>query len=56
MVERALLQVKADLVDRPADLTEAAPEQIGAGTLTWDRDHAAERAWWRSLFPSDDES
>lgn len=53
MMERALLQVKADLVDRPRDLTEAAPEQIGAGAVQ--RDDAAERSWWRSLFGSDDD-
>jgi hypothetical protein len=53
MVERALLQVKADLVDRPRDLTEASPEQIGANAVK--RDDAAERAWWRSLFGSDDD-
>jgi hypothetical protein len=53
MVERALLQVKADLVDRPRDLTEAPPEEIGANTV---KNDAAERSWWRSLFGSDDDS
>jgi hypothetical protein len=30
MVERALLQMEAGIVDRPADLTEAAPEELSA--------------------------
>jgi hypothetical protein len=54
MVERALLQAKADLVDRPRDLTEAAPEEIGAGAIT--HDDSAERAWWKKLFGSDDDA
>jgi len=53
MVERALLQVKADLVDRPRDLTEAPPEEIGANTVK-NGDDAAERSWWNRLFGSDD--
>jgi len=56
MVERALLQVKAELVDRPAEPTEATPEEIGAGALKHDDDEAAERAWWRRLFGSDDDA
>jgi len=53
MVERGLLQVKADLVDRPLDLTEAPPEEIGANAVTENPDEAAERAWWDRLFSSD---
>jgi hypothetical protein len=52
MVERALLQVKADLVDRPLDLTEAPPEEIGANAGKRDSDEDAERSWWSTLFPS----
>jgi hypothetical protein len=53
MVERALLQVKADLVDRPRDLTEAPPEEIGANTVKHDLDEEAERSWWNKLFSSE---
>jgi hypothetical protein len=53
MVERALLQVKADLVDRPLDLTEAPPEEIGANTVKRDPDEEAERSWWNKLFSSE---
>lgn len=53
MVERALLQVKADLVDRPRDLTEAPPEEIGAGAVKRDLDEEAERSWWNKLFSSE---
>jgi hypothetical protein len=53
MVERALLQIKADLVDRPRDLTEAAPEEIGAGAIQ--HDDSEERAWWKKLFGSSDD-
>jgi hypothetical protein len=53
MVERALLQVKADLVDRPLDLTEAPPEEIGANAVKERPDDTAERAWWNKLFSSD---
>jgi hypothetical protein len=53
MVERALLQVKADLVDRPLDLTEAPPEEIGANAVKEGPDDAGERAWWNKLFSSD---
>jgi hypothetical protein len=52
MVERALLQVKADLVDRPLDLTEATPEQVGADAIKSKPDDDAERSWWSSLFPA----
>jgi len=52
MVERALLQVKADLVDRPLDLTEAPPEEIGANRMKQNPDEDAERSWWSTLFPS----
>jgi hypothetical protein len=52
MVERALLQVKADLVDRPVDLTEASPEEIGAQAVAQSTDHD-ERSWWASLFGND---
>lgn len=53
MVERALLQLKADLVDRPADLTEAPPEELGAGTIKRSDEEEAERSWWSSLFGSE---
>jgi len=53
LVERALLQVKADLVDRPLDLTEAPPEEIGANTVKRDLDEEAERTWWNKLFSND---
>ena len=52
MVERGLLQVKADLVDRPLDLTEAPPEQIGANAVREQPGDDADRSWWSSLFPS----
>jgi hypothetical protein len=51
MVERGLLQVKADLVDRPLDLTEAPPEQIGANAARERPDDDADHSWWSSLFP-----
>jgi hypothetical protein len=51
MVERGLLQVKADLVDRPLDLTEAPPEEIGAGAAKENPDDGAP-SWWSSLFPA----
>jgi hypothetical protein len=51
MVERGLLQVKADLVDRPLDLTEAPPEEIGANAAKKDPDDGAP-SWWSSLFPA----
>jgi hypothetical protein len=53
MVERALLQVRADLVDRPRDLTEAPPEEIGAKAVKRDLDEEAERSWWNTLFSSE---
>lgn len=53
MVERALLQVKAELVDRPLDLTEAPPEEIGANAVKRDLDEEAERAWWNKLFSNE---
>jgi hypothetical protein len=53
MVERALLQVKADLVDRPVDLTEAPPEQLGAGAIQQHEADEDERSWWSSLFHSE---
>ena len=52
MVERALLQVKSDLVDRPLDLTEAPPEELGANAVRKGPDDDAERSWWSSLFPA----
>ena len=52
MVERGLLQVKANLVDRPLDLTEAPPEQIGANAVRENPDDDADRSWWSSLFPA----
>jgi hypothetical protein len=51
MVERGLLQVKADLVDRPLDLTEAPPEEIGANAAKENPDDGAP-SWWSSLFPA----
>lgn len=51
MVERGLLQVKANLVDRPLDLTEAPPEQIGANAVRESPDDP-DRSWWASLFPA----
>jgi hypothetical protein len=54
MVERALLQVKADLVDRPLDLTDAPPEAIGANAVKESPSEDAERSWWASLFGPDE--
>jgi hypothetical protein len=53
MVERGLLQIKADLVDRPRDLTDAPPEEIGANAVRNGPSDDAERSWWSSLFGSD---
>ena len=50
MVERALLQLKARLVDRPIEPTEAPPEQIGADMLK--NAPEADRQWWSKLLGS----
>jgi hypothetical protein len=50
MVERALLQLKASLVDRPLEPTDAPPEALGAEALA-DSDEA-ERRWWTKLLGS----
>jgi hypothetical protein len=52
MVERALLQMKADLVDRPLDLTEAPPEQLGANVVRSNPDDDGKPSWWSSIFPA----
>ena len=48
----ALVTLKADLVDRPMNLTDAPPERIGASAIGQNPDDDAERSWWRSLFPA----
>ena len=52
MAERALLQVKASLVDRPLDLTEAPPEELGANLGDDAPDTRSGDSWWSSIFPS----
>ena len=44
MVERALLQVQAGVIDRPMDLTEAAPAELSATRASDARSGAAQRS------------
>jgi len=50
MVERALLQLKASLVDRPLEPSDVPPEELGARQMT--ESEEAERAWWSKLLGS----
>lgn len=50
MVERALLQLKASLVDRPLEPADAPPEDIGADLLK--NATEADRHWWSKLLGS----
>jgi len=50
MVERALLQLKASLVDRPLEPADAPPEDLGADLLR--NATEADRHWWSKLLGS----
>jgi hypothetical protein len=50
MVERALLQLKARLVDHPLEPADAPPEQLGAEFLR--NSTEADRHWWSKLLGS----